>query len=235
MYQVIDSAGNSYGSISIETLRQWVAENRLTPDMTIVDEASGARGPAGQLLAGKGIFPDAAPPMQARSAPAPVSYSYKGSTEPGMPPMLQTRAVAFFIDFMLGLMVYEVVQVLINILFAGIRSYETWTFWSYFGYFTPALVTLFFLLRDAFLPNGQSIGKRIAGLRVQSAGAPINAMHSILRNIVALPLFMLPIPYVGAWFALPVTVLLFLADAFMVMTSGKRLGDAIAHTQVVNA
>src|SRR4051812_8787213 len=118
MYQVIDSSGQTFGPAPVETLKQWAIERRLTPDMTVVDETTGQRGLASDMLVGLGVFIDPIPPSEPAQHTGPVqpiSYAYKGSTESGEPPTLQTRFVAFFIDFLLGMMVYGSLSALMTI------------------------------------------------------------------------------------------------------------------------
>jgi len=258
MYQIIDKAGQTFGPAPIDTLKQWAIERRLTPDMTVVDQSTGQRGLASELLLGMGVFldpippgadpnpapavtpphvepivqdPDQAPPAQ--SIPA-VSYVHKGSSKPGHPPTLQARGVAFFIDAIFGLMVYMGLTALIwNIFFV---SYETITWGARlkFDYFAIPVTMAFFLLRDAFFP-GQSIGKKIANLKIVTTnGKPLTPMHSVLRNIVAVPMLFLPVAGI-TYVAQALLVLGFFGECFMVLTMGKRFGDGLALTVVVNA
>jgi uncharacterized RDD family membrane protein YckC len=252
MYQVIDQTGQAFGPVALETLRQWAAENRLTPEMTLVDHATGQQGNAGEMLATLGVFGAHAPGPIAPPAPTatpgaytrpveqpqpinvqPVSYAYQGSSESGAPPMLQTRAVAFFIDFLLGMALYSVSTFLPALLLVRFDT-SAWGIWNYIGYVWIPILMIYFLVRDCLFP-AQSIGKRIARLKVVSTtGAQVGAVQSVTRNIAALPLFLLPIPYIGPYVALPILILLFIGECFMVMTQGRRFGDTLAHTVVVN-
>jgi uncharacterized RDD family membrane protein YckC len=96
------------------------------------------------------------------------------------------------------------------------------------------VVTIYFLVRDALLP-GQSLGKRIAGLKVVSTkGQSPTVTHSILRNISAAPLVLLPMAVWLNYTAITLLAVLFIGECFMVMTQGKRFGDTLAFTSVVN-
>jgi uncharacterized RDD family membrane protein YckC len=250
MYQVVDSSGQIFGPVPLETLRQWAAENRITPQTVLIDQSTGAQAPAWQMLSGLGVFPEAAPippaaaPQPGHAAPRPempaaqvqpISYAYKGSTEPGMPPLLMTRFVAFLIDYLFALMVYSIFDNTFSILMQRIDDAGSWAFWGYLRYFYPAVMMAFLLVRDALFPGGQSVGKRIARIKVQSTlGQPVTIVHSVIRNFSAIPLCLVTIKYVGAWVGFPLTMLLILIEAFMVLTTGQRLGDKVAHTTVVN-
>ena len=233
MYQVIDHSGQTFGPAPIETLKAWAVERRLTPDMIVVDQATGKQGVAADMLLGMGVFLD---PIPAPSEPAiqvpQISYSYKGSTEPGKPPMLQTRGVAFLIDFILGMSFYAAMHNVLVMLFDQFNT-TSWSFINYTDYLIVPIVGIYFLARDFFFP-GQSVGKRIAKLKVVSTnGRPLSVTQSALRNITAAPIVLLAIPYV-AYVAMPVVLLCVIGDGFMVMLQGKRIGDTLAFTSVVN-
>ena len=56
MFQVVDRTGQVHGPVPVDTLRNWASEGRLTPDMTVINPATGQQGPAGQLLAETNVF-----------------------------------------------------------------------------------------------------------------------------------------------------------------------------------
>jgi len=63
-YFVIASDGKEYGPATVDVLRQWVSENRLTPQHMLKDAATGETLPASQV---PGLFPEpvaASPAMQ---------------------------------------------------------------------------------------------------------------------------------------------------------------------------
>jgi uncharacterized RDD family membrane protein YckC len=238
MYQVIDPSGETFGPAPVDVLRQWAVERRLTPEMTLVDEATGQRGLAGDMLLGKGIFLDPLPPDPTRPQVTAVvhtaGYAYRGSSEPGRAPFLQTRAVAFFIDSMFAMTLYFTLHYGLWALLLSRIDYTNWGIFSYVDYLFIPVVLLFFLLRDCLFP-GQSIGKRIAGLKVvTTSGKPLTPKQSVLRNIVAVPMFFLPMPYI-AFVALGLLIVGFCAECFAVMTLGRRYGDGLALTAVVNS
>ena len=84
---------------------------------------------------------------------------------------------------------------------------------------------------------GQSIGKRIVGLRVieDNRGLPCNFKNSVLRNlpfILAIPLAAMPLLWVVlVLMALPILIV----ETYLVVAleSGTRLGDILGNTLVV--
>lgn len=88
------------------------------------------------------------------------------------------------------------------------------------------------------LKNGQSVGKKIIGLRVVSLedNRPCSAKQSFVRNLpIVLPLLFAFIPVWGWLFSLLLGVPLILLEAYLLFTldSGHRLGDVMADTTVV--
>lgn len=233
MYQVVDHSGQAFGPAPLDVLRQWAIERRLTPDLIVIDAVSGQQGPAGDMLRGMGVFLDPLPPDPDPVIIQPVSYAYQGSTASGEPPMLQTRAVAFFIDFLIGMLVYQALHGLFAVLFVRFQT-TGWGILDYLDYMFIPAVGLYFLFRDVFFP-GQSIGKRIAGLKVvTTSGRPVTPMQSAQRNLWATPILLLALPFLG-YLALALVVLAFPIDGFLVLTQGRRFGDTLARTTVVNA
>ncbi|HWA84498.1 MAG TPA: RDD family protein [Fimbriimonadaceae bacterium] len=233
MYQVLDRSGQTFGPAPVDVLRQWAFEHRLTPDLIVIDTATGQQGLAGDMLRGMGVFIDPLPPDPDPAVVQPVGYTYQGSTAPGQPPMLQTRAVAFFIDFLIGMLVYQTLHGLFEMLFVRFQT-SGWGILDYLDYLFIPASALYFLFRDAFFP-GQSIGKRIAGLKVVTAtGNPPAPLASVKRNLWATPILFLAMPGLG-YLALALILLAFPIDSFLVLTQGKRFGDTLAGTTVVNS
>lgn len=236
MYQVIDQTGQAFGPASLDLLRQWAAERRLTPDMIVVDQTTGMQGLAGDMLVGKGVFIDPIPPSEdepVMSMPPPQAYAVQGGTDPGGLPTLQNRAAAFFLDMILGTSFYLTLR--FGLTFILLPSVDTTRFslLLYVDYLFIPATGLYFLFRDAIY-NDQSIGKRLSKIRIETTnGKKITPMHSALRNIAAAPMILLPIPYLG-YLALALLILAGMVEAFMVLTQGKRFGDGLAMTKVVN-
>lgn len=61
-YMVLASDGQEYGPATVETLKQWVQEDRLRPESMLKDFHTGQRLPASQV---PGLFAATAPPPQA--------------------------------------------------------------------------------------------------------------------------------------------------------------------------
>jgi uncharacterized RDD family membrane protein YckC len=90
-------------------------------------------------------------------------------------------------------------------------------------------------LADGF-GDGQSVGKRILGLRVEdfSAGTACDLAGSLVRNLpFALALFLASAPLLWIFFLL-VALPLIALEVFILVSvdSGVRLGDVLANTQV---
>lgn len=95
------------------------------------------------------------------------------------------------------------------------------------------LAGLTYLLISDGLLKGQSLGKKLTGLRVETAeGVPCTMKDSILRNsTLAIGLLLWKIPLVG-WVLLATVMAL----EFIILIGSKenaRLGDEIAKTSVV--
>lgn len=93
----------------------------------------------------------------------------------------------------------------------------------------------YMLIADGF-PGGRSLGKRLLGLSVLSdeGGRPCTIKGSILRNFtLAIGLALWKIPFVGPFLTLAV----FSLELVMLIGSpqGKRIGDEIAKTRVLEA
>ncbi len=103
-------------------------------------------------------------------------------------------------------------------------------------------VTLLFGLVYAALAdsiqNGQSVGKKIIGLRVISVedGSPCTPKQSFVRNLpILIPLFFSIIPIWGWMFSFLLAVPLIGLEIYLIynLHSGHRLGDVMAETTVV--
>jgi uncharacterized RDD family membrane protein YckC len=108
----------------------------------------------------------------------------------------------------------------------------------------PALAALYLLTADGLM-QGQSIGKRLFGVRVMvlpprpaTRGVPAGYRESVLRNApFALAGLFYGLTLIG-WFLLLVVGLPIVAfEAYMVWSDrlGIRIGDVFADTQVVDA
>lgn len=102
--------------------------------------------------------------------------------------------------------------------------------------FGALLASIFAGIQDS-LGQGQSIGKRIMGLRVldEYTGGSCSFQNSILRNI-PLWLFFLLLPVEFIWgLSLLAIVPIFLLEIYLLanIETGVRLGDVLGNTQVV--
>jgi len=123
-------------------------------------------------------------------------------TEEPVPADWQTRSLAFLIDL-----------ILFVTLFYGLGA--TYHFWGVF------LSMIYIVFRDGIF-SGQSIGKKVMGIRVVHAdGRPISFVDSSFRNVLFL------IPYL-----LPLTLAVETVAMFR-SPDRLRLGDRIAKTRVV--
>ncbi len=98
------------------------------------------------------------------------------------------------------------------------------------------LAGLAYVLIGDGLTGGQSLGKRLIGLQtvVPRSREVSGFRESIIRNLpLALAYLLFPIPYIG-W-ALATAVVLLEALLIIGNEQGLRLGDEIAHTQVLDA
>jgi uncharacterized RDD family membrane protein YckC len=95
-----------------------------------------------------------------------------------------------------------------------------------------ALLGCYWLFRDY---NGASLGKLLLGLVVvRTDGQPSSTDERIKRNLpLSIGGFLLAIPLIGYFVAVPIAVLISLIEAIMLLTQGYRLGDRLAGTTVV--
>lgn len=96
--------------------------------------------------------------------------------------------------------------------------------------------TVYMLVRDGLF-NGQSVGKKIAGLKVEKQdGTPATFADSVKRNmILAVPDVVLIIPVAGFVLYLVVMSVVTVVESAFVLLNDRRLGDRLAGTQVVKA
>lgn len=98
------------------------------------------------------------------------------------------------------------------------------------------LAGLAYVLIGDGLTGGQSLGKRLIGLQtvIPRSREVSGFRESIIRNLpLALAYLLFPIPYIG-W-ALATALVLLEALLIIGNEQGLRLGDEIAHTQVLDA
>lgn len=108
------------------------------------------------------------------------------------------------------------------------------------GIFYP-ITLIFGLVYAAFadsIQNGQSVGKKIIGLRVISVddGSPCNPKQSFVRNLpILIPLFFSIIPIWGWMFSFLLALPLIGLEIYLIynLHSGHRLGDVMAETTVM--
>lgn len=81
MYFVLGEGGAKYGPADVDTLKQWAAENRLSPTSMLEDASTGVQVQASQV---PGIYPPAAP-----SQPTATQSPYQTSSEPVQNPYQQ--------------------------------------------------------------------------------------------------------------------------------------------------
>ncbi|WP_373048205.1 RDD family protein [Vulgatibacter sp.] len=93
---------------------------------------------------------------------------------------------------------------------------------------------VYLLLADA-MPNGQSPGKRLLGVKAVHVPTrqSCNARHSVIRNLPVAVAFGLALNPILALVAVPIA----LFELYMVATDplGVRIGDVFADTQVIDA
>ncbi len=81
-YMVIGSDGKEYGPATVDTLKQWVTEGRLTPESPLKDFGSGESLSAGQVPDLFGPAPAmAAPPMVPNGTPTSYEQQYRGGSQ----------------------------------------------------------------------------------------------------------------------------------------------------------
>lgn len=100
------------------------------------------------------------------------------------------------------------------------------------GVLAGLFLTPYWLLRDI---GGASLGKVVLGMAVmQKDGGPARPGARIVRNIpLAIGPLLLIIPLLGYILAPPVSFIVLIIEAIMLLTQGERLGDKLAGTVVV--
>lgn len=206
-------------------VRQWVSQNLLTTDDLIarVGDANwiAIRQTPFAPAPNTGSYPSANREM---GRPNEYLQQYIPGTQPVAQPdstILLHRWLALMIDGLIAFpLVFMAVLPVISLL----------------G--TPLLVA-YYISRDALLGNGQSVGKKALGLKVEKDdGTPLTWIDSVKRNVVFfayLVLIFCTIPYLG-WFiagilSIPLGIL-FLVETIMVISTGKRIGDRWGGTSV---
>lgn len=107
------------------------------------------------------------------------------------------------------------------------------------GWVGDAAGLTYVLVADGLL-EGQSLGKRVVGLRVLGeSGQPCTFLQSLQRNLtvaLGVVLMLQRVPYIWPLFWL-VGALVLLFEAFLAATDDEalRLGDRLAETQIVVA
>ncbi len=230
-YYVLSKSNNqSVGPMSETEVRQWVSQSLLTKEDMIArvgdsNWISINQSPFAPLMT-TGSYPSANREM-GRPNEYLQHYTPNIAAKPGVKPppdssILLIRWVALFIDSLIALPLFFMA------VFPVI---------SLIG--TP-LVVAYFISRDILMGNGQSIGKRVMGLKVEkSDGTPVEWVDSVNRNIVFfayLALFVFTVPYLG-WIVaiilmIPINIL-FLVETIMVIATGRRIGDNLGTTYVV--
>jgi uncharacterized RDD family membrane protein YckC len=101
------------------------------------------------------------------------------------------------------------------------------------GIIGAPLLCLYLVSRDALL-GGQSVGKRVAGVRViRSDGMQFTWSDSIKRNIIYfIPVFLM-IPWIGHIATGVLSVPFGLIELILIISGGQRIGDRIGNTYVV--
>lgn len=171
--------------------------------------------------------------------PQPESKPDSEASKSQQTPILQKadqgrRLGAYLIDgliiFVLGLPAWILFFVPIFVTAAAAVS-SIWTFWPFPIFLSVTLFLLslllpflYSLLKDGF-SNGQSIGKRVVGIRVVTVRdqKPCGKGTSCLRNLVSS--LIAGIPMVG-WLIEPIMVL--------ASSDGRKIGDLAAGTMVIN-
>jgi uncharacterized RDD family membrane protein YckC len=102
------------------------------------------------------------------------------------------------------------------------------------GDLVDIVVLCYMFLRDI---TGASLGKRVFGLRVidKASGGPATAGQCICRNLFfAIPLVVELFPVVGFFVGSGLIIAVMLVELVMLLSTGERLGDKLAGTQVVS-
>jgi hypothetical protein len=123
-YFVIGADGKEYGPNTLDTIRQWAAENRVRPDSQVRNATTGEVGPAsaipGLFVAPPQIAPPNLAPQPATVAATPQAGGYDWSQPPSayprqMQPVGQTGKALF-----VGVVVRSIIGVVLFFVFHGL-------------------------------------------------------------------------------------------------------------------
>jgi uncharacterized RDD family membrane protein YckC len=220
-YILSKSTNQSVGPMSESEVRQWISQRLLTDDDMIARVGDASWLPISQSSFAPLVTTNTTGsyPSANREMGRPLEYMQAYQANPQISvqqdnSILFQRFVALLIDGLCAfpLMILAVLPVI-----------------SLIG--TPLLVA-YFLSRDILSGNGQSIGKRVMGLKVKKTdGSPVTWIDSFQRNIVYLiflAYFAFTIPGLG-WIIVIVlkipSSLLSIAEVLSVLVTGRRLGD----------
>lgn len=234
MFQVVGQDGQIYGPVNDKELKLWYEQGRLTRDTAVIDPISSQSGPAWMMLKDYEIFPMDLPPVASAplQATPPQPHTVLSMPQVAPLPMHVTHAYAQVQGD--SLVAADLGPRFLGWLIDGTVALPLVVFGAvpFIGIFVAPLLCLYWLFRDAFF-GGQSIGKRVLGMRVVHLdGRPIRTGQSFLRNIIYLPLLILMIPYIGD-VAGAVVAFCALLDGVFVLASRRRMGDRLAQTIVV--
>lgn len=105
----------------------------------------------------------------------------------------------------------------------------------FLGIIGAPLFCLYLISRDALL-GGQSVGKRVMGLKVvKSNGQPFTWGDSVQRNIIYFAALALIIPWAGIILHKLIAFPLGIVELILILSNGQRMGDRMANTYVVRA
>lgn len=150
---------------------------------------------------------------------------------------LGKRALAYFIDVMVGVVYVLVLHLTIletAIAFEGLFDVSQ--------FFLITLPLFFYHFFSEMLMNGQSVGKKIVGIRVVNKnGNAASISQYLLRWILSLPNIVF-VPVVGyvvwlnPWLGFMMIGMMALPDTicYAVTKAGQRIGDLAGNTVVVN-
>ena len=155
--------------------------------------------------------------------------------------LFHIRMFAWIIDFLLQIFYLIIAfNIIGNVFGTGLRSgYDVWAV----ELLIMVPVITYHLFCETFW-NGQSVGKRLLGLRVvNDNGGKASFGQYIIRWLLRSSDLTMPIIILAMLFgdtnvlkALWITVLMFIADLILIATNkqGKRLGDLAAGTMLIN-
>jgi uncharacterized RDD family membrane protein YckC len=140
------------------------------------------------------------------------NYFFKSSMQTHKMARLVAKAVDFFIVIILSVFLYPL-GILLGIIYLCIADY---------------------------IQGGQSVGKKIIGMKVISLedGEPCSLKQSIKRNLpFIIPVSCLIVPIIGWLFAFFLGTVLVTLEIIILfkLDSGHRLGDVMADTSVVSS